>query len=192
MGLNQCPGCGAPVSMSDRVCSHCGNEVVISSFQSVSSFSAPLLNKYVRSYDRAGETDAKMSIAKGLCYMKLKLYDKASSCFLDAIDLEMDNSEAYFFYAASLLKGKKAFLNSRTDIDTAEQYLLDAASIENRGIYYYFLAYLRYDHHYRKGYRVTPSYVEYLSKAKSLGVSHADINNLFLMLDLQIPDAVKI
>lgn len=192
MGLNQCPGCGAPVSVSDKVCSHCGNEVIISSFQGISSFSAPMLNKYVRSYDRAGDADAKINIAKGLCYLRLKIYDKASNCFLDAIDQEMDNSEAYYYYAVSLLKGKKAFLNSRSDIDQAEQYLLDAISIEPRGIYYYFLAYIRYDHHFRKGYFVSPNYKEYLLKARNSGVSHVDINNLFLMLDVQIPDMVKI
>lgn len=192
MGLNQCPGCGAPVSISDKVCSHCGNEVIISSFQSLDTFSAPILNKYVRTYERVNESDANIFIAKGLCYLKLKLYDKASNCFLDAIDQAMDNAKAYFYYAASILKGKKPFLNARTNIDMAEQYLLDAASMENNGIYYYFLAYIRYDHHYRKGYQGTPNYMYYLSKAKSLGISYTDIRNLFIMLGTQIPDPIKI
>lgn len=192
MGLNQCPGCGAPVNALDKICSHCGNEVIISSFQSVASLTSPLINRYVRTYEKVEDDSSSLDIAKGLCYMKLKIYDSASKCFLQAIDADMDNSQAYFLYAASLLKGKKAFLAPRVDIDTAEQYLQDAISIENKGIYYYFLAYLRYDHHFRKGYRVRPDYVEYLRLAKQNGVSLVDIKNLFLMLDVQIPNMLII
>ena len=94
--------------------------------------------------------------------------------------------------AVAKLEGKKAFLNTRDIINECERYLNIAIEIEPRGIFYYFLAYLRYDYHFRKGFRVSPTYMEYLRKAVDVGVSHADINTLFDMLGVAIPDQIRL
>ena len=73
----------------------------------------PEVNKYAGAYRSAlsqhpDNTELNNSIA--MCYLKLKLYDKAQASFAKAIEDNFDNSETYFYAAISLLSGKKAFL----------------------------------------------------------------------------------
>lgn len=188
----KCPGCGNPVSSRDKTCIYCGNPVMITSFNSVADMSMPLLNKYVNSY-RAGlakEDNPEIQNAMGICYLKLKLYDKATSAFDSAIEENPDNSENYFYDAVSLLKGKKAYLSLRPVIDKIEEYIQAALSIEPRGIYYYFWAYIRYDYHKRKFFNVSPEYSEILLMAEEAGVSEYDKDMLYNMLNVNRPDCL--
>lgn len=58
-----------------------------------------------------------------MCYLKLKMYDKALGAFEKAIEDNFDDSEIYFYAAICLLNGKKAFLNQRPTIDKILEYL---------------------------------------------------------------------
>lgn len=90
-----------------------------------------------------------------------------------------------------MLKGKKAFLTSRPVINKIEEYLNAAIMIEPRGIYYYFWAYIKYDYYYRKHFRSTPDYQELLETASSSGYSEYDVHNLFDLLEVKKPDAMR-
>lgn len=125
------------------------------------------------------------------CYLKLKLYDKAISCFDKALEDNLEDSEICFYAAVALLKGKKAFLTSRPVINKIEEYLNAAIMIEPRGIYYYFWAYIKYDYYYRKHFRSTPDYQKLLETASSSGYSEYDVHNLFDLLEVKKPDAMR-
>ena len=56
-----------------------------------------------------------------------------------------DNSVNYFYAAICMLGGKKAFLMKRQEIEKIEKYINMALAIEPKGIYYYFLAYIKHD-----------------------------------------------
>ena len=80
------------------------------------------LNKYISSYRKElndRPSDRRLNRAAALCYMKLKMYDKASQAFEKAIEDNLDDADSYFFAAISLLKGKKAFLAKRPEIGRA-------------------------------------------------------------------------
>ncbi len=71
-----------------------------------------MVNKYVNSFSAALKSTPDndlLNISAAMCYLKLKLYDKAKFAFEKAIENDIDNSEAYFYAAVSLLKGKKHF-----------------------------------------------------------------------------------
>lgn len=189
----RCPGCGAPVSTGDTTCSYCYRPVIISTFNSVKSMSMLEVNKYANAYksvlaQNPDNTELNNSIA--MCYLKLKLYDKAQDAFAKAIEDNFDNSETYFYAAISLLNGKKAFLAKRIDIDKIEEYIQAALAIEPKGIYYYFWAYIKYDHFYRKCYRTTPSYQELLKKAQNEGLSDNDVNQFYEILGVERPNCL--
>lgn len=78
----------------------------------------------------------------------------------------------------------------RTDIDKIEEYVQAALTIEPKGIYYYFLAYIKYDHFYRKSYRTTPTYQEFLAMARQAGLSNHDIDQLYTILGVGRPDCL--
>ena len=188
----KCPGCGNPVSSRDKNCIYCGNPVMITSFHSVADMSMPLLNKYVNAYKAGLENgdNPELQNAMGICYLKLKLYDKASIAFERAMEENVDNSENYFYAAVSLLKGKKAYLSLRPTIDKIEEYIQAALSIEPRGIYYYFWAYIRYDYYKRKFFNVSPEYSEVLLMADEAGVSDYDKHILYDMLNVTRPECL--
>ena len=118
------------------------------------------------------------------------MYSKAAEAFDKAVIDNFDDSESYFYYAVCVLNGKKAFLNPRSNIDKALEYINAALMIEPRGIFYYFMAYIKYDFFARKSYRTTPDYMECLNNAISVGVSNTDIQMLYEMLGVSRPECL--
>ncbi|MBQ7648445.1 MAG: hypothetical protein IJS92_05155 [Paludibacteraceae bacterium] len=191
----ECPGCGRPLSSDMRECPACHRPVVISSFNSVYDMPALELNKYASTYQKALAADPannKVNSALAMCFLRLKMYDKALAAFEKAIVDNFDNSESFFWAAVCVLKGRKAFLCSRVEIDKAEEYINAAIMVEPRGIYYYFWAYLRQDFHARKFLRMQPDFKTLLQEAQAHNVTYTEIDQLFDILAVPKPDAIAI
>jgi len=190
-----CAGCGNPVSTADKECKYCRRPIVISSFSSAYSMDIPLLNQYVKRdrqalKDNPDNQELNTSIAH--CYLKLKMYDEALFSFKKAIEDNFDNSETYFYAATCLLKGKKAFVTSRTDIDKTMEYINSALRIEARGIYYYFLAYIKYDFFERNGFNIEPNWEATLQIATQSGLLQADLIQLSDILQVTMPECLAV
>ena len=180
-----CPGCAARVSIDQHECEWCHSPLYVTSFRDLDKATGKSINKYVSSYNEAlssGLSNPAAEKSLGICYLKLGLYEKAKDCFNHVLDTELDDSELYFYLSVSVLGSKKPFLQQRSVINTAENYLNTAISLEPRGIYYYFLAYIKYDYYERKYLNTRPTYKEVLSKAISSGVSDYDMKLLEEML----------
>ncbi len=189
----KCPGCGDRLTMDMKKCPSCHGPVVISSFNSVYSMSPLETNKYASTYKKAlaeNPDDVALNTSIAMCYLKLKLYDKALPAFEKAIEDNFDNSESYFYAAVCLLQGKKAFLHQRPTIDKILEYINAAIMIEPRGIYYYFMAYIKYDYFARKYFNVTPNYQAVLSTAKQAGYSDVDVKQLYDVLGVERPSCL--
>ena len=131
-----------------------------------------------------------MSVA--MCYLKLKQYNMASPAFKKAMEENFDNSETFFYGAVSLLKGKKAFVCQRSDIDKIIECLSAAIMIEPRGIYHYFLAYIKHDYFERKSLNTTPNWEETLQTAIQAGLPPADIAQLSEVLQVEMPECLTV
>lgn len=130
--------------------------------------------------------DFALCIIVGSCVIEDTI-GKALSAFEKAMEDNFDNSETFFYAAICLLKGRKAFLLNRTEIDKAEEYINAAIMIEPRGIYYYFLAYIKYDYFSRKYFKTSPTYQEALKMAQQQGFSPYDAEQLFSILGVEKP-----
>lgn len=186
----KCPTCGAPVSTAREICEYCGNAVIISSFNSVYDMPLPQVNKYAGEYRKAlseNPESQELNTSVAMCYLKLKMYDKALPAFEKAMEDNFDNSETFFYAAVCLLQGKKAFLHQRPTIDKILEYTNAAIMIEPRGIYYYFIAYIKYDYFKRKFLNVTPNFRDALNTARQYGYSETDANKLFTTLGVEKP-----
>ena len=191
----KCPGCGNPVSTADRECKYCGRPVVITTFHSICGMPAPQIGKYIGEYGKVlsadpGNTEINGGIA--MCYLKIGLYDKALEAFEKAMENNFGNSEIFFFAAVCLLRGKKAFNTPFADIKKAIEYTNAAIAIEPRGIYFYFLAYLKYDFYERKCLNIRPDYKEELKAAVSSRVSGEDIRLLFDVIGKPVPEPIAL
>ena len=191
----ECPGCGRPLSTDMKECPACHRPVVITTLSGMGGMAMLEINKYANAYQKALVADPNNKQVNGalaMCFLKLKLYDKALAAFDKAIVDNFENSEVYLWAAVALLRGKKAFVTPRPDINQAEEYLNAAIMIEPKGIYYYMLAYIRYDFHARKFLRCSPDYRELLQQAVAAGVSAADVDQLFSVLNVEIPPQIAL
>ncbi len=163
---------------------------MISNMSTLSSMSPLGVNKYANAYREAlkeAPQNRSLNVSVAMCYLKLNLYDKALPAFEIAIEDNFENAEPLFWAAICLMKGRKAFLQSRSTIDKILEYLDAALMIEPKGIYYYYAAYVKYDYFQRKFYATSPDYKEYLLLAKQAGVTAHDITQLFEMLHVEKP-----
>lgn len=186
----KCPGCGAPTSTGETTCKYCHRPVVITTFNSVYGMTMPEANKYTAAYRNAlaqNPNNMELNSSIAMCYLKLKMFEKAQSAFERAVEDNFDNSETFFYAAVCLLKGKKAFLAQRADIDKAVEYINAALMIEPRGIYYYFLAYIKYDYFERKYLNTSPNYQECVQQSVTMGTSEYDKDMLFNILGVARP-----
>lgn len=188
-----CPGCGARVSTGQQECEWCHKPIIISTFNSVYSMPMPEVNKYAGTYRKAlveNPDNVALNKSIAMCYLKLKMYDKALSAFEKAIEDNFDDSEVYFYAAICLLNGKKAFLTQRPTIDKILEYINAALMIEPKGIYYYYLAYIKYDYFERKHFRTSPNFAEALQTAQTAGLSAYDIEQLYSILNVPRPECL--
>ena len=185
-----CPGCGARVTTNQNECEWCHKPIIISTFNSVYTMPLPEVNKFAGAYRKAlaeypDNIELNNSIA--MCYLKLKLYDKALPAFEKAMENNFDNSETFFYAAICLLQGKKPFLQQRSTINKIIEYINAALMIEPKGIYNYFMALIKYDYFERKKLNTVPNYIDYLTMAQDEGVSDYDIEQLHLVLGFSNP-----
>ena len=194
----KCSGCGEGLAPSMVKCPYCKKAVAITSFNSVYAQDLPTLNQVSRDLDkdlREGNTpelSGNIKFTLGGCCLKLKLYDKALQRFEEAIEENFDNPEASFYAAVSLLKGKKAFLTPMADIKKAIEYVNAALVVEDRGVFHYFLAYIKYDFYARKYLRISPDWQEELMLAQSTNLSPTDCTMLFDILGVDMPPDLRI
>lgn len=185
-----CPGCNARVSIGQKECDWCHQPIVVSTFNSVFNMPMPKAAENAGAYKKALTEDPnnkEYNMLIAMYYLKLKLYDNALPAFEKAMEDNFDNSETYFYAAICLLAGKKPFLQQKPTINKIEEYINAALMIEPKGIYYYFLAYIKKDYYERKFLKTAPSAAETLSTATNAGVSEYDIQQLFEILGTDNP-----
>lgn len=183
----KCPGCGSPVSLDMKKCSYCRGPLTISQFSSIADMAPPMVNKYAGTYKKALEENPdnqELNTSMGMCYLKLKLFDKALTCFEKAMEDNFDNSEPFFYAAICVLGGKKPFLHSRPEIDKILEYVNAALMLEERGIYHYFLAYVKKDYFARKFLNTSPNANDELAIARQLSYSDTDVALLLPFMDV--------
>jgi tetratricopeptide (TPR) repeat protein len=186
----KCPNCGELGQTAGAKCVACDNPVVINEMATVMAMPMPQINKYIASYreQMVEQPDNKaLSSSIAMCYLRLKLYDKALPCFEKALEENFEDSTSPFYAAVCLLKGQKAFLQVRPTIDKIMEYVNAALMIEERAIYYYFLAYIKNDYFARKHLNSPPSFQELLEQANQAGISENEISEFYTMLGVERP-----
>jgi tetratricopeptide (TPR) repeat protein len=189
----KCPNCNADVSTDQKTCKYCRKPIIISTFNSVYTMPMSEVNKYAGAYRNAlieNPDNIELNNSIAICYLKLKIYDKALEAFEKAMEDNFDNSEIFFYAAISLLKGQKAFLAQRPTINKVEEYINAAMMIEPRAIYFYFQAYIKYDYFYRKSFITSPTFQEALAQAQQTGLSPYDVEQLYAILSIVKPDCL--
>lgn len=182
----KCPNCNSGVDTSMKECPACDKPIIIRQASQTAAMPMPLVNKYLGAYRSLGNQypeNKDINTAIGICFLKLKMYDKALDAFEKAMPDNFDNAEPFYLAAVSLLQGKKAFLAPRASIDKIEEYLNAAAMIEMRPIFYYFMAYVKKDYFERKYLNTNPSWQELLQQAEEYGLQTCDVEEFHALIN---------
>lgn len=119
-----------------------------------------------------------------------RMYDEARVFYESAITSGATDPDVYYYAAICLLKGKKAFVQQRTTINTIVDYVNSALAVETKAIYYYFLAYIRYDYFERKYLNVSPDYRMTYRLAVSKGLSESEIGKMYSLMGVERPSCL--
>ncbi len=122
--------------------------------------------------------------------MQGKLFDEPLRVFTNAIENGATDPNIYYYAAICLLGGKKAFVQQKVTIQKIVEYMETAIKYKSLGIYYYFLAYIKYDYYERKFLNVTPNYRAMLQMAQRVGVTTLEINRMYAMLGVERPTKI--
>lgn len=187
----KCPGCGAPIDTLQANCKYCGRPIIVTTFNSFNNETKEVMDNYKNMYQDVLKEDPNngaINSSMGMYLLKVGSYQLALKKFEKAIEEEVDNSETFFWAGVSMLNGKRPFLSQKATIDKAIEYATSASMIENRGIYNYFIAYLKYDFYFLKMLQISPNYQEELAQAIANNVTLEDINILGQVMKVQFPE----
>jgi tetratricopeptide (TPR) repeat protein len=177
-----CAVCGRPIPAdSKRVfqCTRCGRHFCGEHMDMVT---------HICHTCAAEHKESSLDKAKG--ELKSGFYDSALTNFRKAMDNNADDPDAYYYAAIALFGGKKAFVQQRTVIDQALNYINTAISMRPKGIYYYLLAYIKYDYFERKYLNTSPNYRQAAALAVKNGVTAQQISDMYSLMKVSRPSEI--
>ena len=118
------------------------------------------------------------------------MYDEARAFYESAIASGATDPDVYYYAAICLLKGKKAFVQQRTTIDTVVDYVNSALAVEAKAIYYYFLSYIKYDYFERKYLNANPDYRTTYRLAVLKGLSESEVGKMYSLMGVERPSCL--
>ena len=197
----KCKSCGEVFTddqLKGEICPTCDKPLdhvpyQICEVKDLAKASPPQVNKIIASIQKElaqNPNDKGSNGAMGICFLKLKLYEKALPFFEKAMEDNFSDPNPYYYAAICLLKGKKAFVAMRPEIDAMEKYLDAAISLDPKGIFYYFKAYIKFDYFSRKFFKTSPTWEEALASANGAGVSADDIAEFFQLTGVERPNCL--
>lgn len=127
----------------------------------------------------------------GLRHIELGMHARAIEDFNLAMGFDADNPDIYYLSAVAALNGQKAFLAPLSRIREVERLIQAAIALEERGVFHYFLAYVRYDYYERKSLRPPAPWRLSLSQARRLPLRPDEISSLFKLLSVANPLPVR-
>ena len=183
--VDQCPQCHRPVGPNDETCG--SGHPIRRTPRNIASAGIPELNKYIIAYGNLAKEHPESKLANaqmGMCFAKLKQYDKALTFLDKATEDNWEDDGAWFMTAVCLLRGKKPFLAQRQDINKAIDCLNTANQINPSSLNYVLLGFIKEDYFERKYLNVSPSAAEEYAKASEYGNIDDDKSTLASLLGL--------
>lgn len=181
--VEECPNCGAPAGLSIRRCTHCKAEFFVKSLAYVGSLEKAAIHKYVTFYKgilREKGDDGEATLALGLCYLDLGLYDLAIKQIDRAIEEMPEQAEVYYYLAVAIFRGRTPKILSFPEILKIESLLEAACQLsDSEAKYYYLRALVKREYYMKNGMRVVgENEGELLSEARSRVSDGAELAKL--------------
>ena len=138
--------------------------------------------------------DGEAHYSLGLCYLQLRLYELAIKNFKRAIQLMPEFSDVYYYYALSLIRGRRPKTMSRNEVKKIEEYLATAIQLDDQQAkYYYLVAILKYDYYLANGLSVkSPPINDLLQIAQEKEQDSWEVERLLQAIILRDEELVRL
>lgn len=180
-----------PLQKESVRCRNCRQPIIPANYKEAKQMPAPARTKQILLLNQAATLNPsapEIHMALGLFYLTNGAYQYALPQFKQVIAIDPLNADAYFYITVTMLGGDNPFIKVLSEIETMVENLKLAEQIKEKSVYFYLHAYIAYDYYKRKYRGCKPSYQELLSKAQSLGITSAEIDNLFELLKTDKPN----
>lgn len=178
----ECPNCGAPINITDKICNHCFSAVYLQRVQDSDRLSKGDIAKHIAIYKKnianGLAQDSNTLISLGICHYKNGMYSMSQKAFEQAIDVDPENVNAYYYAALSLLNGKRPYMQTLSKIKKVVELLEAAISIQAEGRAYYFLYLIQKDFFDKKHLRNKYNLLKLKNNAMENAVTDEEINEL--------------
>lgn len=189
----KCKGCGANLSPSISKCEYCQSENIITTKENPFKLDKKISKQYSNYYKskaKENPSDVEALFSVGLFYLKMKLYDLAATNFENAIKIEPDNADLYYYYSLSLIKGRRIKTLKFPEIKKVEEYLNTALQLDDKEVFYYLSGLIKQDYYNSNGLlNRGKSLQELLTEAKECQSDPEETEVLFD--NIIIPEDVK-
>lgn len=170
--VETCPQCGAPAELRARRCGYCEAEFVVTSLAALARFDKAGIQKYVSHYRRKlveEPENAEMRLALGICQLDLGLHDFAMKSFSEAIRIEPESADSYYYLALASFKGRKPKLLTFEEARGIQKYLNAAILLDDsKAIYHSLLLVVKCEFYVKNGLNVpAPSIAETINAIES-------------------------
>ena len=156
----ECPQCGAATLPSLRICEYCKAEYFVTSLAYLGNFNDGKVAKYLNHYKNLIALEPQNEeglFGLGLCYLQIGNYQLAEKHFGKVIDVVPEQSKAYYYYALSIIKGRRIKIISFNEARKIENYLQTAIQLDDSvPEYKLLLAMLKIDFYEANGMKVPP------------------------------------
>lgn len=175
----ECPQCGAPIQVAERVCTYCNTAIYIRKSADVRN---AVINKYIRAYQKLLQVNDGKSIegyiALGICHLQNEIFDRAIDNFQKAIELLPEDGEAYYYAALARLKKKRPYVQTMTNIKAITSLLDTAIRTKPLGKYYYLLGLVQQDFFDKKRLRNGKSAEKLFAQAYSYEIDDEELDEI--------------
>lgn len=176
-----CASCGSSLSPKAMKCEFCDNLNIITKESNPLKLNPLLSKQYL-----ANEQLSKDFFNSGLLHINLKNYEIAKKLLEKEIENNPVNADAYYYYAISIINGKRIKSLGYSDIKMIVQLLNSAMQLEDNAKFYFLLAIINYDFFEGNGMIVPePNYSSLLEKTIELKLENDDVT--FLQSNIFIP-----
>lgn len=119
-----------------------------------------------------------------------RMFDEARAYYAKAIANGTTDPDAYYYAAICLLKGNRPFIQQRATIDAIVNYMNKAITLKNKAIYYYFLAYIKYDYFKKKYLNISPDYSANYKTAVLKGLTTSEVLKMYSLIGVERPSCL--
>jgi len=143
MKVEECPQCGAPAKLNSKKCEYCKAEYIICSISSLANIDKSGVEKYINHYKgllKSNQDDGEALLSLGVCYLKLQNYQLSQKYLEKAIELMPDVPDVYYYYALTLIKGRRLKTLSMKEVTQILENINTAIQMNDSNPNYDFLA----------------------------------------------------